>query len=324
MSTSKFSFLNSKFDLSRGLDSLRNVTGLRSEMLIMGTLLSWIMRPQPELRMAVERYAATLGFGDNHGSTNHRHVAMHLRRGDKYSLSSRHMHNYSWRAATGTFVAWGQRLAADIGAERVLFMTDDPDLNLEQTAGNLFRFAPAPRDCMPSILAASTARAVGGVRRSSHTSAAKGLHTVSKSADLVAAQMKGRESELATSCGPSILMDDGIQLFGGILIMAHCAAFIGTQISNIGGVVVELMATLRHPPIFRDVLNDMHRAFLSDERVWYGGIHAPQSIRPLHVERLMLGNGSVTPGSWMEATGDVRGRVGAGGGRPGTWGGRYG
>ena len=103
-------------------------------------------------------------------------------------------------------------------------------------------------------------------------------------------------------CGPELLLDDGIQFFAGMLLLAQCAAFVGTQISNIGSVIVELMATQRHPPMFHDVLNDMHRPFLSDERVWFGGVHNPASVRPLRVERLALGSapGATTHGTWME------------------------
>ena len=295
-SSSTFHFIDSKFDLSRGLDRVANVTGLRSEVLIMGTLLSWVMRPQTELRMAVQRYGEALGFTIADPGARHRHIAMHMRRGDKYSLHPKHMRNHPWRISPETFVAWAQRLSADIGAERVLYMTDDPGVDFAAKGDGLFRAAPAPHACMPSNLAASAVRAAKG---SSHSPAAKSLQAIARHPEIVAAQVKGREAELAQVCGPDVLRDDGIQLFAGILLMAQSAAFIGTQISNIGSVVVELMATQRHPPVFRDVLNDMHRSFLSDERVWYGGVHNPASIRPLDVERLKLGDGSVTHGEWL-------------------------
>ena len=134
--------MESKFNLSQGLDRVTSLTGLRSEMLIMGTLLSWVMRPQPELRMAVERYGGALGFNETGNRfRRYRHIAMHVRRGDKYSLHAKHMHNHSWRVAPETYVAWAQRLAADMGAERVLVMTDDPGVDFEAMAGGLFRFA---------------------------------------------------------------------------------------------------------------------------------------------------------------------------------------
>ena len=299
-SSSSFSFLNSQYDLSRGLDQVANRTGLRSEVLIMGTLLSWIMRPEPELASAVRRYGAALGFDENDrafAGARHRNIALHMRRGDKYSLHAKHMRNHTWRVSPEAYVAWGRRVAADIGAERVLFMTDDPAVDLEALSGRLFRSAPAPRACTPSYLAASAVRATKGA---THTSAAKGLHTLGAHPEIVADRTRGREAELARDCGPSLFVDDGIQLFAGMLLLAQCAAFIGTQISNIGAAIVELMATHSHPPVFHDVLNDVHRAFLSDERVWYGGVHNPSSIRPLHVERLAFGDGTTTHGTWME------------------------
>ena len=97
-----------------------------------------------------------------------------------------------------------------------------------------------------------------------------------------------------------MFMDDGIQLFAGLFLLAQCAAFVGTLISNIGLLIVELMATHRHPPVYFDVLNDVHRPFLSDERVWHAAIHNPASIRPLRIERLALGGGAATHGTWIE------------------------
>ena len=98
----------------------------------------------------------------------------------------------------------------------------------------------------------------------------------------------------ATLCGPPYLVDDGIQLFAGLMMLAQSAAFVGTQISNIDAATVELMATLRHPPTFFDVLNDMHRACLSDEQVWFGGIH--RNMRRISADRLAKGDGRYTLG----------------------------
>jgi hypothetical protein len=47
-------------------------------------------------------------------------VAMHLRRGDKYSLHPKHMRNHSWRVHPESFALWGRRVAANLGADRVL------------------------------------------------------------------------------------------------------------------------------------------------------------------------------------------------------------
>lgn len=62
------------------------VTGLKSQALIMGTLLSWIMRPQPELAAAVKLYGQQLGIGGGaEHSSRHRLLALHIRHGDKSS-----------------------------------------------------------------------------------------------------------------------------------------------------------------------------------------------------------------------------------------------
>ncbi len=34
-----------------------------------------------------------------------------------------------------------------------------------------------------------------------------------------------------TNCGPDYLVDEGIQFYAGLLIMAHCGAFVGTDVS---------------------------------------------------------------------------------------------
>ena len=299
-----FRFLTTNIDLSRRLDELGNRTGLRSEVLVMGTLLSWVMRPQPELRTAVERYGAAMGFSSEQGrqGTRHRRVALHIRRGDKYSLHAKHMQNHTWRVSPASFVAWSRRVASDIGAERVLYMTDDAKgLDLAQHpastmygASSLFQFAPARRECMPSFLAASSRIAT------SHAAMARVLPSIGKHPETWMSRAQELQPQLGIDCGPDLLLDDGIQLFAGMMLLAQCAAFVGTQISNIGGVIVELMATQHHPPAFYDVLNDMHRPFLSDERVWYGGIHNSKSVRPLRVERLALGDGRASHGTWME------------------------
>ena len=139
--------LITNWNSSAGLDVIARWTGLRSELLIMGTLLSWLMRPQPELVEALQWYGGALGLG---GGARHRRVAMHLRRGDKYSLHSKHMRNHSWRIHPESFALWGRRVAASLGAERVLYMTDDRSVDLRARFGPLFELAPAPHTCAPS------------------------------------------------------------------------------------------------------------------------------------------------------------------------------
>ena len=76
-------------------------------------------------------------------------------KGDKHSLYSKHMKEHGWRVGAQSFDAWGRRVAADIGAERALYMTDDPRVMsaLESSGDDFFRLVPAPRNCMPSYAA---------------------------------------------------------------------------------------------------------------------------------------------------------------------------
>ena len=103
--------------------------------------------------------------------------------------------------------------------------------------------------------------------------------------------MERRTSNLTSACGPRHLVDDGIQLFAGVALLAQTSAFIGTQISNVDSAAVELMATLRFPPTVFDVLNDVHRACLSDEAVWHGAIHPHR--RDLKKDRLAGKDGAI-------------------------------
>jgi hypothetical protein len=93
-----------------------------------------------------------------------------------------------------------------------------------------------------------------------------------------------------TSCGPDYLVDEGIQFYAGLLIMAHCGAFVGTQVSNIATAVVELMASVHHPPLYFDLLGDMYRPFTSDDKVWEFGIGATR--REVEQERMVRAGGA--------------------------------
>jgi hypothetical protein len=276
--------LDQKFHLDVYLDRLQQQTGLRSEVLVMGTLLSWIMRPQPELSEAITRYGNAMQLGQ--AGSRHRCIGMHVRHGDKHSLYSKHMRNHSWRVAAESFDVWGRRVAANTGADRVLFMTDDAGLmdQLTSPAGSIFNLVPAPRTCLPSYEA--------GVFGKQRIPAAHNLARLHRQKESEA--VSRRASGVSAICGPDYLIDDGIQLFAGVALLGQCASFIGTQISNIDAAAVELQATLRHPPKFYDVLNDMHRACLSDERVWFGGVHS--SMRELHKDRLARGDGNQSHG----------------------------
>ena len=278
--------LGPAFHLDDHLDKIMRLTGLRSELLVMGTLVSWVMRPQPELSEAIFLYGAQAGF--NVPGARHRRVAIHVRKGDKHSLYAKHMRNHSWRVSASSFDAWGRRVAADLGAERALYMTDDRGVMDALTASHggdgFFNLVPAPRECLPSYGA--------GVFGKHHIPAAVNLAKMhSPRAMRQASERAGNNTAI---CGPSYLNDDGIQLFAGVALLGQCGSFIGTQISNVDAASIELQATLHHPPAVFDVLNDVHRACLSDEQVWFGGVHA--HVRALHKDRLARGDGNFTHG----------------------------
>ena len=280
------------WDTSEGVERVGRRTGLYSETLIMGTLLAWVLRPQHELQEAIVQYGNALGLGQN--GARHRSVAMHMRRGDKYSLHAKHMRNHSWRIAPESFAVWGRRVAAVTGAERVLYMSDDTSLNLSSVAERLFKLAPAPRACAPS----SHAGNYGQLRDHMRTTSTTGYKSIAAHPEIWTSRLH-KIAQHTSECGPEIWMDDGIQFYAGVLLLAQCASFIGLQISNIGMAVTELMATQRHPPPIYDVLNDVYRGpFLSDERVWINGVHNKASLRPLGHDRLALGDGRASHGCW--------------------------
>lgn len=262
------------------LDRVANRTGLRSEPLVLGTLLAWIMRPQPELREALGLYGAAAGLGSAAGRETR--VAMHIRKGDKHSLYGKHLVNHSWRVATDTYAAWGRRVAAYVGAERVMFMTDDMPSVRRLVGGSaggaagLFRHAPAPAFCLPAYGAGLLGKGRGAVMLKGSKMRRYAL------------QLNASKAPPPPECGPAYLLDDGVQFFAGMLLMAQTAAFVGTQVSNIGAAIVELMATQRHPPVFFDLLNDFPRPFLSDENMWHAGIFN-YPTRNLGRERLATG-----------------------------------
>ena len=294
--TERGTTLISNWNVTKGLDVVAQWTGLRSEALVMGTLLAWLMRPQEDLRAALRWYGASLGLVNHQGyrGARHRRIAMHLRRGDKYSLHTKHMRNHSWRIHPDSFAMWGRRVAANIGAERVLYMTDDRSIDLAKRSGPLFQLVPGPHACSPS---SHIAMNMGELKRRPPTTTAY-RHIIQQGGT-----WSSRMHELATAhaslCGSEAWLDDGIQFFAGVLLLAQCSAFIGLQISNVGMAVVELMATQRHPPPFFDVLNDVARGpFLSDERIWINGVHNPASLRAIEEERLYNGDGTYQSGCW--------------------------
>ena len=213
------------------------MTGLYSEILIMGTLLSWVMRPQPELEEAVLRYGRTLGL-DVPG-VRHRRLAMHIRRADKHSLNPSKSRARSeqrigdlWRISDQSYITWSRRVASVIGAEHTLFMSDDAGLlfgpkALEaQGSDGFFRHVPAPASCVPSFAAGLMCKspvALGGIVRQlgrnnqmSKPEQSNRMHKL-----LATLQKKTARSpeHPPTSCGPDYLVDEGIQFYAGLPIL---------------------------------------------------------------------------------------------------------
>ena len=142
----------SSAQVSGMLDRVGNVTGLRAELLVVATLSAWVTRPQPELSRAVAWYATAAGL-DVPGA-RWRRVGMHVRRGDKRSLSTLQLKGVTWRLDESAFELWGRRVAAELGDERVLFMTDHNKTmhHLLAQPDGLFAQIPAPAECIPSYV----------------------------------------------------------------------------------------------------------------------------------------------------------------------------
>ena len=285
------------------LDRIGHMTGLYSDLLIMGTLLSWVMRPQPELEEAVLRYDRTLGL-DVPG-VRHRRLAMHIRRADKHSLNpskSRARREQRigdlWRISDQSYITWSRRVASVIGAEHTLFMSDDAGLlfgpkALEaQGSDGFFRHVPAPASCVPSFAAGLMCQSpvtLGG-NWAGTTKCPNRNIPMHALLDTLKKKTARSPEQPPTSCGPDYLVDEGIQFYAGLLIMAHCGAFVGTQVSNIATAVVELMASVHHPPLYFDLLGDMYRPFTSDDKVWEFGIGATR--REVEQERMVRAGGA--------------------------------
>lgn len=285
-----FSLAN--FHLAPTLAAVQAKTGLHSEMLLMGTLVAWIMRPQSELSEAIVHYGTLLGL--SRPGARQRRLSLHIRHGDKHSLYAKHLRNDSWRVQPQNFDAWARRIAADLGLDSALFMTDDigamdallpssrpPPRDRWGSNDGFFALAPAPRICLPSFSVGSFGK--------SYLPAVRSLMKLHKPKET--AEIERRTANLTQTCGPKYMVDDGIQLFAGVALLAQTSAFVGTQISNVDSAVAELMATLRFPPTVFDVLNDVHRACLSDESVWHGAVHPHR--RDLIKEHLAGKDGAV-------------------------------
>ena len=131
----------------------------------MASLMAWVMRPQPTLRQAIERYGVDAGLGVPGGAA--RALAVHIRHGDKAAVGERLLGGERWRTSVGSFSLWSRRLAADLGLTRALVMSDDVHA-IHQLVGppqqgpasataaphatqprSFFHLVPAPLACMP-------------------------------------------------------------------------------------------------------------------------------------------------------------------------------
>ena len=61
------------------------------------------------------------------------------------------------------------------------------------------------------------------------------------------------------ACGPRYLVDDGIQLFAGVMLLTQAAA-LSARRSQRGRRDDRTDGDLAFPPMVYDVLNDVHRA----------------------------------------------------------------
>ena len=200
------------------LARITTTTGLRSELLIMGTLHAWIMRPQTELREAIRVYGAQLGLHEI--GARQRHIGMHIRHGDKSSLSNRNgarnLGADAFRVSGASFQAWGRRVGANMGAERVLFMSDDPKVISDMHGSHEQYFTtPAPPNCTPAFaMGMSGGRAAGWQVPVVYSSAAG------------ARGAKGRERRRRPrrrgACGVRIGLRVRASLFGGRRHPALC------------------------------------------------------------------------------------------------------
>ena len=183
---------------------------------------------------------------------------------------------------------WGRHVAARLGSERVLFMSDDKLATryLADQPDRFFQLVPARLECLPLYRAGllGWGEAQESVKYIK-TGKGKGQGAGNWAGARGRGKGKGKgggmaeELPLPADCGPPEFSDDGIQLFAGIALLASCstfigarasvhsyhlpltmyhvssithhasrATFVGTQVSNVDRLVVELMSALRHPP----------------------------------------------------------------------------
>lgn len=237
--------------LLQPLAQVARLTGLRSELLVMATCVAWIMRPRPALQAAYAYYASRAGLvprdlsyiNEGHPGEPQRCVAAHVRHGDKKSYhAQRNSKGVGSHLSAVSFWRWGVRLSTLLGAESVLFMTDDPASAEELTSYE----TPIPFVPVPAPLACFA------VSNRSTKAATDVLHDLMRQRRTSTTNTSlGR----APGCGPHA--DEGLLVLSGVLLLAECIGFVGTQSSNLGRLVAELMAARRFPPAVWDVTNDV-------------------------------------------------------------------
>lgn len=232
-------------NISSLLDRVAREDGLNSELLVMSSLMAWVMRPQPELTAAIHSYAAAAGLTQGAAIST---LAMHIRHGDKAGLSAGALGSEAWRMSSGSFAAYARRLSASLGATRTIYMTDDlgvidafsqlgsistraEDGDGTAEGGGFFQLVPAPIRCTPlhrhGLFGVGFAgRHLIRMRRRSSRIQQRSTPTAAGAGAAANASASGAVED----CGAPEYVDDGIQLFAGVALLAQCVAFVGLQV----------------------------------------------------------------------------------------------
>ena len=312
-------------------------TNLTSDLLLVSSALAWLMRPRPQLAAAVRLFGDRAGLGRSAAqaragsvesaaaaaagpdAAGARIIAMHVRHGDKPANSARALGASAWRVGAESFELWGRRVASLLGAEAVLLMTDDAEVERELGSKQLFRVAPAPMRC------AAGARRAGADPRAAQQGAKRLLKHMAATMGGSAAPhthpppgheaMQEASSPSGDECGGALFRDDGVLILSGVMLLANCAATVGTLNSNVDRAVVELAAARRFPPLFFDPLNDVWSAFAAREVLWLGAVAGNRRVHRT-MERLRA-DGDPWSGAGGHAGGHAGGaQAGAGLGSP--------
>ena len=200
------------------------LTGLTSELLIMSTARAWVMRPQPALAEALLYYGHAVGVDPQ------RAISLHVRHGDKRAFGALSKSSEGWRMSTSGMALWARRVGYTLGAQKVLYMTDD--VNASRTlraSSSVFAPVPCAIECFPTFqvgILGSSLDVRGQVWRREHE-----VRTEARA---------HREEE----CGPRHFQDEGILMATGVMLAAQSLAFVGAYVSNVAVMVAELVRHL--------------------------------------------------------------------------------